>query len=657
MLFVELILIRWAGSNIYQLFFFSNFILLASFLGIGIGFLNKSERNWFFYSPILLAFVILFCYFNGYEYQAKINPLTDNLDYSGSFFKDNSYPIALSLPIIFSLVTLLMASIGHGVAKLFNDFSPLIAYRFEIMGSLLGVMTFFVFSFFHLGPAWWGMVIFLCYLPSLSECFGQKRYLNTLIQILMLMLMFLVLLKETLNPYHYWSSYSKIEVQPYAGNRYVVNVNGLAQQIIESIDQRRKVKPFYFTLYEQAPKNKQWNNVLIIGAGTGGDVAIALSKGAKRVDAVEIDPMLYALGKKFNPDHPYDDKRVHIYIEDGRSFLQRNHKKYDLIIYALTDSLHLISGQSSLRLENYLYTLQGLTSANDHLNSDGIFTIYNYYGASWLIDRLANTLAIIYKHSPCLTTSGPNDYWATVLSISKKPPVLQCKSKWQKMSMEHENPITDNYPFLYLEKQTIPFLYLVGLFWVLAFSFVFLKIMKISYLSITHYADLFCMGAAFLLLETKNIINFALFFGTTWMVNALVFMGMLLTIYVSIELSARPIFCKKWILYPGLLLSLLIGLGIPPSWILSLNAPLRFVAASAIGFMPLLMANLLFAKRFQEVNASREAFGINLIGAVLGGVLEYSSLAIGYQNLFLIIICLYLFSGLWSRMRPISSFS
>ncbi|TMB64713.1 MAG: spermidine synthase, partial [Chloroflexi bacterium] len=48
MLFVELALIRWMGSNILYLSYFSNFILLASFLGIGLGFLRADARRHLF---------------------------------------------------------------------------------------------------------------------------------------------------------------------------------------------------------------------------------------------------------------------------------------------------------------------------------------------------------------------------------------------------------------------------------------------------------------------------------------------------------------------------------------------------------------------------------------------------------------------------------
>ena len=58
-----------------------------------------------------------------------------------------------------------------------------------------------------------------------------------------------------------------------------------------------------------------------MGAGSGSDVAIALSKGAKHVDAVDIDPRILEIGAERNPNHPYQDPRVTRYVDDGRAFL------------------------------------------------------------------------------------------------------------------------------------------------------------------------------------------------------------------------------------------------------------------------------------------------------------------------------------------------
>ena len=91
--------------------------------------------------------------------------------------------------------------------------------------------------------------------------------------------------------------------------------------------------------------------MLIIGAGSGSDVAIALSKGAKHIDAVDIDPRIMQIGVEKNPDQPYHDPRVTRHINDGRAFLETTDTKYDLILFALPDSLALVTGASQIRLE------------------------------------------------------------------------------------------------------------------------------------------------------------------------------------------------------------------------------------------------------------------------------------------------------------------
>ena len=68
---------------------------------------------------------------------------------------------------------------------------------------------------------------------------------------------------------------------------------------------------------------------------------------------------------------------------------------------ALPDSITLVSGQSSLRLESYLFTKQALTTARDRLAPGGVFTMYNYYRQPWLIDRYGNTLQQVFGGPPC----------------------------------------------------------------------------------------------------------------------------------------------------------------------------------------------------------------------------------------------------------------
>ncbi len=640
MLFVELALIRWIGSQIVFVSVFTNFVLLASFLGIGIGFLrSKSNFNLICISPILLAFLIWLCYQFRYQYEPVLDPLTNDLIYQFDGFKENRLPIILTLPILFIAVTFVMASIADGVSRTFQKFLPLYAYRLEILGSLLGIVAFSILSYLHAAPFYWGLVISLLFILILSSNW-KSNYLLAFLQVAGIIICLSVLAQDSFKSLYSWSPYYKVGIYPYDNGRYVVNVNGMPQQIIESVVQRKNNKPLYFYPYQYRNKSTSLDNVLIIGAGTGGDVAIALSEGARHVDAIEIDPLLYELGKRYHPDQPYSNPKVKIHINDGRAFLQKTTQLYDLIIYAVTDSRALLSFQSSLRLENYLYTLEGINSVKKHLKPDGEFAMYNYYGSPAIIDRLALTLQQVFKHSPCFNTAGEKLHWFSVLAISPQQTSLQC-STWSSLSSQFISPSTDDHPFFYLQENKIPFTYLIGLFFVFLLSLCILKISSISFKRIGDYFDIFLLGTAFLLLETKSIVTFALLFGTTWFVNALVFFGILFSIYLAIEVTNRGKHISAVLLHLGLLFSLVLAWFVSTSYLLSLPYLLRFLVSTILTFLPIFIANLIFTYRFRNALHPAQAFGANILGAVLGGLLEYGALIVGYQNLLIWIATLY----------------
>ena len=218
---------------------------------------------------------------------------------------------------------------------------------------------------------------------------------------------------------------------------------------------------------------------------------------------------------------------------------------------------------------------------------------------------------------------------------------LQCPVVWKPFSAIVPPPATDDYPFLYLRDRTIPGFYLLTLALILVAALVLVRLTAGRLRPMASYLDLFCMGAAFLLLETKNVVQFALLFGTTWFVNSLVFLGILVAVYLAIEVARRVELGPSWRLYVALLVALAIAWLVEPDLLLGLNVVPRFVVAVAVAFVPVFLANLVFARRFRDVAASNLAFGANLLGAMVGGVLEYVSLITGYRVLLIVIAVLY----------------
>jgi hypothetical protein len=637
MLLVELALIRWSGALVIYLSYFSNFVLLGSFLGIGIGFLRaKSRVNLFPYAPVALALLILFVRAFPVE---VIRTGSQLLFFGYGSFHASGAPTWVTLPIVFLAVAVVMEMIAEGVARTFIRFRPLDAYRLDITGSIAGIAAFSVLSFLDAKPVVWALIV----AAVMLLLYGRR---TGLLQIAAVVTLVLLLWSESLSSTDIWSPYYRISVAKASADTYAINVNGIPHQ---NIIPARKLQTVYSLPYQHAPGNPL-NNVLIIGAGTGDDVANALLKGAKHIDAVEIDPELYQVGKRLNPDHPYQNPRVSVHINDGRAFLEQTHTKYDMILFALPDSLTLVAGQSSLRLESYLFTLQAVEAAKAHLNpGDGLFAMYNYYRTTWLRDRLANTLEVAYGHAPCADNEG---FSLSMLSVTVNPSAMHCSTVWQRPANAIA-PATDDHPFVYLDGNSIPSLYLVTLGLILLASILLVRTAAGPYRRMTGYLDLFFMGAAFMLLETKNIVQFALLFGTTWFVNALVTAGVLVAVFAAVEVSRHVVVRRPALLYAGLLAALVVAWAVPPGSLLSLSSVPRFVVAVIIAFAPIFLANMVFSQRFRDIGDSGTAFGANLLGAMIGGILEYSSLIVGYRWLLVLVALLYglAFITGWRHLR------
>jgi len=633
MLFVELALIRWSGALVIYLSYFSNFVLLGSFLGIGVGFLRARSRvNLFPWAPVALALLIAFVR----VFPVEVNRAGNQLLYFGyGTFHASGPPTWVTLPVVFLAVAVVMAMIGEGVARTFIAFRPLDAYRLDIGGSLAGIAAFSLLSFLDAKPVVWALIVAVVFLLLYGRRVG-------LLQVVAVVALVLLLWSESLSSTDIWSPYYRISVAKFGVGEYSISVNGIPHQNIIPVSKLQKV---YSLPYQHDPGNPL-NNVLIIGAGTGDDVANALHEGARHIDAVEIDPQLYQLGRKLNPDHPYQNPRVTVHINDGRAFLEQTRTKYDMILFALPDSLTLVAGQSSLRLESYLFTLQAVQAAKAHLNpGDGLFAMYNYYRTTWLRDRLANTLEVAFGHAPC------SDYdvgTLSMLSVTVSQSVIHCPAVWQRPA-NVQPPATDIHPFVYLDGNSIPPLYLVTLGLILLASVLLVRLVAGPYRRMAGYVDLFFMGAAFMLLETKNIVQFALLFGTTWFVNALVTAGVLVAVFAAVEVSRHVRVRRVGLLYLCLLAALVVAWAVPPSALLALSPLPRFVAAVAIAFAPIFLANMVFSQRFRDTADSTTAFGANLLGAMIGGVLEYLSLILGYQWLLALVAVLYALAFITGR--------
>jgi len=322
LLYVELVLIRWTAANVLYLSYFTNFVLLGSFLGIGLGFLRPRPQL-FAAAPLVLGALLCFVYFA----PTKISHEGGRLILFGAH--TGGVPIWVALPVVFLVTTAALMLVAGAAAAVFVRLQPLTAYRFDILGSIAGTATFALMSL--LGA------------PPLVVPLALASFRSDLL----------------------WSPYYAIKLTTLGPDSTRVSVNGIPHQQIAPLAEKLRFGAYYEIPYRRIRERPR--DVLVIGAGDGTDVSLALTHGARRVDAVEIDPRLLALGRERNVDRPYADPRVHTHVTDGRAFLERTSRRFDLIVFALPDSLTLVANQSSLRLESYLFTKEAFAAARDRL--------------------------------------------------------------------------------------------------------------------------------------------------------------------------------------------------------------------------------------------------------------------------------------------------
>jgi hypothetical protein len=429
---------------------------------------------------------------------------------------------------------------------------------------------------------------------------------------------------------------------------------------------------------------------------------------------VEIDPVIYDLGRRDNPDAPYADPRVVPHLDDGRNYLHSTSKQYDLIVYALVDSLVLHSSYSNIRLESYLFTTQAFADIKKRLKPGGLFVMYNYFRQGWIVSRLQGMLEETFGagnpivfNLPTKETVRPDDvlfgeftvffagatapirtafarqpeYWlansrvtdpstpngfdvpdaATRAAVMAGPP--EARDMWLKFRTTTVVPpempqqlATDSWPFLYLQRPMIPSLSLrgmaimgtIGLLFVL--PFVRRQASAPPELAdrrsgLGFLAQMFFLGAGFMLIETKAVVHMALLFGSTWFVNSIVFCAVLLMILAAnlFVLAVRPRSLAPF--YAGLIISLAASALVPMDAFLGLSRGLQVTGSCLLAFTPIVFAGVVFAVSFSHAVDADRAFGANIAGAMFGGLCEYSSMLLGFQYVVLVAAVFYLLSA------------
>ncbi len=718
-LFLELACIRWFPAHVLFLTFFTNVVLLACFLGMSVGCLAARSRRCFVsFTPALLVLAVVSALaVEGWANRGGRSRLEvgDQSSPQVVFFGTEHVsrdPAAFIVPIecvaglFFALIALAFVGLGQELGRALASVPDRVtAYTINIAGSLVGILAFAGCSLLELPPFWWFLPAAVCIAPFLVR--GASRPVVVLRALPLVALPMLagirsgstdILVADPVHDSvqveleHRWSPYYRIDY--FRPPMRSIMVNQIGHQEMSGRDET----VFAYALPHVLNRDSggpAFENVLVIGAGSGNDVSRALQWGAKHVDAVEIDPVIQRLGAADHPDHPYDDPRVTVHLDDGRNFLRSTTTKYDLVVYALVDSLVLHSSYSNIRLESYLFTEEAFRDVRRCLKPDGMFAMYNLYRQGWIVSRLRAGVTDAFGSEPLVfslpyrETIGEEDalggsftfllagdvghverafadggeFWMrreppspdSPNGFALVPPETEEAGAWQRFGpttvVATETPVaaTDDWPFLYLREPMIPRLAVRGILLVAGLSTVLVLLFLPRSVDESREHPLvlvrmFALGAGFMLVETRAVVHMALLFGSTWMVNSVIFFAILVMILLAnlLVIWLRP--KRVWPYHVGLLATLLLNALVPLDSFLGLPPALRVPLSCGLVFSPILFAGVVFAVSFRETKAPDRAFGANIAGAMVGGLAENASMLLGFQQLVFVATAFYLLS-------------
>jgi spermidine synthase len=677
-LFAELALIRWVATEVRVFAYVKNLALLLCFLGFGLGCaLARQRPRWQTAATALLGLIVVVRLpWRGPQIMESLSQYlgaAQDVEIWATHAAHDSTGFLLAVLvtlILLLLITYIFIPIGQTVSRQIELAPrPLYGYSWNLAGSLVGILAFFAVSWLALPPAVWFTIVLV------GMALLQSNRSDT-IRIAVAVLPVALLLIDPSTPHHFnlWTPYQQIELEDenfpdgelfrteirvnHTGYQIIVNLSPdfLArhpQVLKEPPDENPYNLPFRFT----TPNPK----VLIVGSGTGNDVAAALRNGASAVDAVEIDPKILALGRSRHPEHPYSDPRVSAHLTDARAFMKRTSARYDLILFGLLDSHTQLSDYSNMRLDNFVYTEESFREAQALLAPEGVlflkFQINHPFVGRRLAEMLTHTFgkAPVIFHAPssystdatCFVIS-PSTRVETTLASDARLSQLAAAGHPAFLDLPKVVVTTDDWPYLYHQGHWIP-----GIFYLLSGLVILLA--AIFYFQIpearTRVPSLFffSMGAGFLLLETQVVSRLALYFGTTWQVNGIVIAAILSALLLAnfvIEKQQRP-WPRAWTL-TGILLGIACAYFVPFSRIPGSAALVGSIAA-IIFSIPIFFAGLLFASEFRAVDSPAAALGANMLGAVFGGLLENLSLIIGMKALLIVAALLYSLAALGFR--------
>jgi len=671
MLYFELLMIRWHATSSHTFAIFKNVTLLSCFLGLGIGFaLSRKQRKISLatFLPLLAVQSMIFGLLATTIGGRRVNPVFEHM-VMGLDAKDwnvlHMLEGDLFLTGIFTLNATMFIPLGYLTGRLMKRLPAMQAYSLNLIGSVVGVATFFALSLIWAPPTIWMGLGVLMATPFLV---GNRRMAIVGVASLSVIILSLGSIGR-FEERRYYSPYQLITLRLPKDNSNppipTIKVNSAFYQAIHDCspqqaalyDESRGAAEYYNLPYRVRPDQ---GDVLVVGAGSGNDVAAALRNGAKSVTAVEIDPAIVYLGTKLHPERPYKDERTNVVIRDARTYLKQTDDRFDTIIYGLLDSHTNMGAMTNVRLDSFVYTLEAFEEAFGRLKDDGMIIVsYQvmdgsqgarlyamldeaYPADSPRVIALGNN-ALQPATSADVIDSGGVTYLAGpgVAKLTTLPDGIQDLTGLFSKEAKTVDMATDDWPFFYMTERTYPVTYAVMVLCLIGISVWMLRrhLGQVDFWK-PQSAVFFFLGAGFMLIEAKVITELGLVFGNTWTVSAIAITSVLVMGYLANQwIAVRGPFPMP-AMFALLGVSLAAGLGMG-SLSTYLVGPLAKLGIPILLTAPLFFAGLIFSSQLAKSGGIADALSANLFGAMIGGFLEYNSMYWGLSSLYPLGLAIY----------------
>jgi SAM-dependent methyltransferase len=666
-LVLELALIRWTSGQVRVFAYVNNIILITAFLGLGVGVAlgRRHPGLVHFVLPALLAVALPVAAAESLGLVHLTFPdqsitlwgaETINADL-GTFVRN----LAIFLGLL-SGVGLVFVCAGAPLGHLFGRLPVLRAYSADLAGSLGGVLVFTLTAWLDAGPAvwlalgvmpfvwlsrrWWavllaGMIVWLGYFSGHGAVFSPYNRIVLVADPLFLRL-------EVNRDFHQYL--------------HDVSPARLADPRLTAEDRSRlqNVRELYDLPFAVNPRR---GTALVVGAGTGNDVQAARRHGYRQVTSVDIDAQIIAIGRRLHPEQPYADPAVRTVVDDARSFFGKNRaEQYDVVCYGLLDSHAMVSAMSTLRLDNYVYTEEGIRAAWRRVAPGGHMSLSMACNAGqWFVDRLYWTIEKATGQTPIPVYNSLHGGTVTFLVPTNEAQFYRTALEGRAVVGPHRTraqtlTLTDDWPFLYIRPGVFPWGYVAVLGFVLAVAAATVRpVFGLGRAGAAFDTPLFLMGAAFLLIETRGVTSLSLLFGSTWVVNSAVFGGILVMVLLANLAVERWRWQDPALWFLALFAAVVLLWCFPLEWLSTLPLFVRGVAGGLLTGLPVGLAGVIVPILLSRSAQPAAALGSNLLGAVLGGCLEYYSMLGGLGSVALIALVLYLLAFLLVRRQPAAS--